>query len=362
VSEVCRACGACLRRTWLLGRLAGHLDRHRDRIDDLLTLADADLIDAIGGLRAGAIGEEYEHFDADLARMRGADAGLDRVCRCDEAYPAPLRDLAAPPAVLHVLGGLDRLGRITAEPVAAIVGSRHASPYGAEVAAEFGRALGAAGVTVVSGMAQGIDSAAHRGVLDAEGATIAVLAAGAERPYPASGRLLHRRIAQTGAVVSELGPGSEVRRWMFPARNRIIAALSGMTVVVQARAASGALVTANWARRLGRTVGAVPGPVTSRLSAGPHGLLRDGAILVQDVQQVLDGLFGVGERSAGPARRGVLAPGLAALLEAIGDGHDQSAAFGLAGLDVDAGLAGLASLELGGWLRRGPGGRLSIVR
>ena len=148
---------------------------------------------------------------------------------------------------------------------------------------------------------------------------------------------------------------------MFPARNRIIAGLAVMTVVVQGRTASGALVTARQAAQLGRVVGAVPGHVTSRLSSGPHELLRGGAELVQGAQDVLDGLFGAGVRALPARHRAALAPELTALLEAVADGHEASAAFARAGLDVDAGLAGLASLELGGWLRRGPGGRLSIA-
>jgi DNA processing protein len=356
-----RACAGCLRRTWLLGRLAGHLDHVRDRIDALLELGDDELIAAVAGARAGAVTGEHGAFDAEAARVRCAEAGLEAVCRCDPAYPVRLRDLAAPPAVLHVAGGAGRLGELVAGEPVAVVGARQASPYGVEVAGALGRGLGCAGVTVISGMARGIDAAAHRGVLGVDGATVAVLAGGAERAYPSSARGLHRRIAQRGAIVSELGPGTGTRRWMFLARNRIIAALSAMTIVVQGRAISGALVTARRAAELGRIVGAVPGPVTSRLSAGPHELLRGGAEVVQGAQDVLDGLFGAAAPALGDRRRDALSPELAALLEAIADGHEASAAFARAGLDVDGGLAGLASLELGGWLRRGPGGRFTVA-
>jgi DNA processing protein len=356
-----RACAGCLRRTWLLGRLAGHLDQVRDRIDALLELGDDELIAAVAGARADEVTGELRAFDPGGARARCDDAGEEAVCRCDPAYPDRLRDLGAPPAVLHVVGGAGRLGELVAGEPVAVVGARQASPYGVEIAGALGRGLGCAGVTVVSGMARGIDSAAHRGVLAVDGATIAVLAGGAERAYPASARGLHRGIPQRGVLVSELGPGTDTRRWMFLARNRIIAALSAMTVVVQGRAASGALVTARRAAELGRVVGAVPGPVTSRLSAGPHELLRGGAELVQGAQDVLDGLFGAGAPALADRRRGALSPELAALLEAIADGHEPSAAFARAGLDVDGGLAGLASLELGGWLRRGPGGRFSVA-
>ncbi len=356
-----RACPDCLRRTWLLGRLAGHLDRVRDRVDALLELGDDELIAAVAGAAGGEVAREHRSFAAPAARARAAEADLELVCRCDPGYPQRLRDLAAPPAVLHVIGGVERLcGLLAGEPVA-VVGARQASPYGLEIAEGLGRGLGCAGVTVVSGMARGIDSAAHRGALAGDGATVAVLAGGAERAYPASARSLHRRIPARGAVVSELGPGTATRRWMFPARNRIIAALSAMTVVVQGREASGALVTARCAAELGRSVGAVPGPVSSRLSAGPHALLRGGAELVTGAQDVLDGVFGAGARALPVRRRAALAPELAALLDALADGHEASAAFARAGLDVDGGLAGLASLELGGWVRRGPGGRFSVA-
>jgi DNA processing protein len=209
-------------------------------------------------------------------------------------------------------------------------------------------------------MALGIDIAAHRGALAAEAGTVAVLPAGADRPYPASAQALHRQIRERGAVVSELPPGTPVRRWMFPARNRIIAALGQMTIVVEARRESGALLTAGWARRLGRPVGAVPGRATSPLAAGPHELLRSGAELVCGPQDVLDGLFGAGVRPM-PRRAEPLAPGLEALLGALAEGDGPEAALARAGLDADRGLAALASLELAGRVRREAGGRFSVL-
>ena len=211
----------------------------------------------------------------------------------------------APPAVLHVAGGLERLLELVAADPVAIVGSRRASPYGLDVARSLGRGLAFSGITIVSGMALGIDSAAHAGALDAGRPTVAVLPASADRPYPAGKRLLHRRIVATGAAVSELGPGPGVRRWMFPARNRIIAALAAMTVVVEAGERSGALLTAGLARRLDLPVGAVPGRVTTPQAAGPNALLAGGAGVVRGPQDVLDHLFGAGARAAGrsPAAR-----------------------------------------------------------
>jgi len=157
-------------------------------------------------------------------------------------------------------------------------------------------------VTVVSGMAMGVDSAAHAGTLEAGGATVAALATGADRPYPARARTLHARIAETGCVVSELPPGFEPRRWAFPARNRVIAALSAATVVVEGGERSGSLITADFAAELGRGVGAVPGAVTARLAAGPHALLKAGAELIRDAADVLDllGAAPIDPRAAGP--------------------------------------------------------------
>ena len=181
-----------------------------------------------------------------------------------------------------------------------IVGARRATSYGREIARELGRELAAAGMVVVSGLAFGIDGCAHRGALDA-GRTIAVLGCGPDVAYPRSHRSLWRRICEEGLVVSELPPGAAPWRWTFPARNRIMAALAGMTVVVEAASRSGSLITTDLAADLGRDLGAVPGPVTSRASAGPNGLLAAGARLVRDAQDVLDAMLGPGQRRLAPS-------------------------------------------------------------
>ncbi len=184
-----------------------------------------------------------------------------------------------------------------------IVGARRATSYGREVARELGRELAAAGMVVVSGLAFGIDACAHRGALDA-GRTIAVLGCGPDIAYPAAHRSLWRQICEKGLVISELPPGAAPWRWTFPARNRIMAALAGMTVVVEAAARSGSLITADLAADLGRDLGAVPGPVTSRASAGPNNLLAGGACVVRDAQDVLDAMLGAGAKRldrGGPA-------------------------------------------------------------
>lgn len=355
-----RACDHCTARSWLLGRLAGNLDKARGRIEQVLALCDDDLIAAIGGREQPRMRRELETLDVDEMRSRARAAGLETVCACDPAYPSRLRALAGPPAVLYVAGGLDQMVDLLFEEPVAIVGSRRASPYGLDVARSLGRGLAVAGVTVVSGMAIGIDSAAHAGALEAGGPTVAVLPASANRPYPPGKRALHRRIVADGAAVSEVGPGAGVWRWMFPARNRIIAALAAMTVVVEAGERSGALVTARLARGLGRPVGAVPGRVTTPQAAGPNGLLAAGACVVRGPQDVLDHLFGVGEHAVGEPRRQP-PPELRSLLQAIAEGHETAAALARAGFGPDQGLVALAALELGGFVHRGPGGRFRVA-
>ena len=354
------ACDPCRRRTWLLEALAGHLDTARSRIDALLALPDDELIEAVGGEDRDALRGAAQQLDPVALGERCGDAGLEAICRCHPVYPASLRELPAPPAMLHVVGGLERLTELAGEEPVAIVGARRASAYGLQVGRSLSAELAAAGVTVVSGMALGIDAVAHQGALDGGGGTVAVLPGGADRPYPAAHRRLHARIRERGVIVSELGPGVVPRRWMFPARNRIIAALSALTVVVQARSGSGALLTAGWAGRLGRSIGAVPGPITSPLSAGPHALLAAGAQLIGGAQDVLDSLYGAGAVPAPARRRAALDPQLTALLDAIADGEEAAVACARAGLDADGGLAALASLELAGMVRRGAGGRYSV--
>jgi DNA processing protein len=260
-----------------------------------------------------------------------------------------------------VAGGLRRfLELIDRDPVA-IVGARKGSSYGLEVARALGRDLGRAGLTVLSGMALGIDSAAHSGALAGAAPTVSVLPGPADRPYPAGRAALHRRITATGAAISELPPGASVWRWTFPARNRIIAGIAAMTVVVEAGARSGALLTAAYAQATRRPVGAVPGLITSPHAAGSNRLLARGAKLVTGAQDVLDHLFGAGVRKAVSAERSPLEPDQQRLLAAIANGNDTTAALTRAGFPAEEGLARLATLELAGYVRRGPGGRFTVA-
>lgn len=351
------ACDECLRRTDLIVGLFGFIDiewRREDRPRRVLTLPDEALttLDA-----SGTAQQRYESFKAEAARERIRATRMSALCRCSEAYPECLSSLADPPAVLHALG---RLGGVGLDAVA-IVGARRGSAYGTEVGRSLGRGLGAAGLTVVSGMAMGIDSDAHAGTLDGGGHTVAVLAGGADIPYPAHKRHLHRRILESGgAVVSEWPPGAGAHRWSFVARNRIIAGLAGITVVIEGTVRSGSLTTAGFAAEAGRLVGAVPGPVTSRLSAGPNDLIAEGALLVRDAADVLDALLGPGEWESSVPRAADqidLPQDLGTLLASVEAGRDTPGRLLTTGDDVEAILRGLTELELRGLLRRLPDGR-----
>ena len=302
MSTAADSCDECLRRTDLLAALAGQLDiewRRRSAPAGVLSLPEEALL-ALDPTGAAAV--RRAAFRPGAARDRIAGAGLQAVCGCSSRFPERLRELPDPPAVLHIAGDPSALADATA---VALVGARRGSPYGLEVARGLGYALSAAGTTVVSGLALGVDAAAHVGALGAGGPVVAVLAGGADRPYPAQNRALHRRVAERGCVVSELPPGVGPHRWAFVARNRIIAGLAAMTVVVEATERSGSLTTADFAAEVGRAVGAVPGQVTSRFAAGANALLAAGAVVVRDAGDILDVVVGptAGEAAAaaGPA-------------------------------------------------------------
>jgi DNA processing protein len=281
-----------------------------------------------------------------------------RIARGDPDYPSALLDLAAEaPGVLFGCGSKRLAGALDPERTVTIVGSRHPSAYGLEVAEELGQLLAAAGLVVVSGMALGIDAATHRGALAADGATIAVLGGGPDVIYPRSERLLYERIVEKGAVMSEVPPGTRPGPGCFPRRNRIMAALATMTVVVEAAQPSGSLITAELAYKLGREVGAVPGRVTSSVAKGTNGLLADGAAVIRDAQDVLDRLLGVGVRAA--QRDG---PQLEAELATVADAVDCGAATPdavalAAGIEAHEAAVALARLELLGYVRADGAGR-----
>jgi DNA processing protein len=361
-------CDPCLRRSFLIAhlapRIAGLLTRPRGRrVAGLLALPEDELLAVAAGRRIGEALAFLESFDADAERERLDIPRAVAVCAHAESYPALLGELDDPPAVLFGSGRAEALDALREESAVAVVGTRRASPYGAEVAYSLGRGLGASGVPVVSGLALGIDATAHRGCLDGRGLPLAVLACGPDVAYPRRHRALHARVREAGVVLSELPPGTAPFLWAFPARNRIMAGLARMTVVVEAAQPSGSLITSDFARDLGRSVAAVPGRVTSRVAHGTNALLRDGAVPITGTEDVLDELFGVDVRRIpeharrepepeDPLLRAVLdaaeqSDSIDAISERTGRGAAEVRA-ALGRLEVDGHLVRKA---LGGWER-----------
>jgi len=302
------------------------------------------------------------------------------ITRIDAEYPRRLCDLALPPPVLYCRG---RLGD---GPAIAVVGSRKMSPYGREATELFAARLAAAGITVVSGFARGIDSAAHRAALTiADGRTVAVLGCGIDVEYPRGSTRLAAEVAGHGAVITEFPLGCRPLPWQFPIRNRVIAALAAGTLVVEAAQKSGSLITAHHALELGRDVYAVPGRIFDELSLGTNALMADGALVARCPEDILDSLplalqgelfptrpsarkrpaaqgepdqappdpGGAPSAPAEPAPTGVAGQ----VFEALPAGREQTAEdiAGRVGLPVDQVLGSLLELELGGWVRREPG-------
>jgi DNA processing protein len=341
------ACERCLRRAALLARLAPNIERAANtdrgsRSGELLALPDGDLAAAMGG-------------EADGLALPDSDGST---CRHRDEFPQALHHLGdSAPHALWSRGDDSLLASLATEPTVTIVGARRATAYGRETARELGLLLAGAGVVVISGLAYGIDAAAHRGALDAGGATVAVLGCGADVAYPVGNRALYERIATEGLVLSEYPPGFTPWRWTFPARNRIMAALGALTVVVEAAERSGSLITVRAAQALGRDVGAVPGPVSSRYSRGSNALLADGAFPVLGAESILDELLGPGAWEP-PQAEAIGDPLLATILEQIEGGHATPDAIArAAGMAPTEIAAGLARLELLGRIRADATGR-----
>jgi DNA processing protein len=357
------ACDECLRRAWLVGALSPAIEAalggRSGGLRELLALPGAELAAAVGRSEADDLLER-----ASVPRMRAEVRRVDcwACCRHDGAYPDRLLQLGDAPAVLFGRGRAELLAAFSDRLAATLVGARRPSGYGREMAERLGAGLARAGLIVVSGLAIGIDSCAHRGALAAAGSTVAVLGGGPERASPASTRRLYERIAAEGLVLSELPPGTTPRRWSFPARNRIMAALAEITVVVEARERSGSLITAGMASDLGREVGAVPGQVGGSSAAGANGLLRDGAQVIRGAEDVLDSLVGAGALidPVPPAEAAAerLDPELAAVLERVqlGDSGPDAVARE-SGLSADAAAGALVRLELRGLVRSDSAGR-----
>jgi DNA processing protein len=274
----------------------------------------------------------------------------------DPDYPQLLLELADPPPALFLVGRRELLNR----PALAIVGSRNATPGGNENAAAFARALAEAGLTIVSGLAVGIDGAAHRGALEAAGSTVAVVATGLDRVYPARHRDLAHAIAARGALLSEFAPGTPPLKENFPRRNRLISGLARGVLVVEATLSSGSLITARLAAEQGREVFAIPGSIHSPFARGCHRLIRDGAKLVETAQDVLDELrIGHTVPTVRTSKAAAdLPPAESAVLAALGhDPADADTLIARTALAPEAVTAALVSLQLAGRVAALAGGR-----
>ncbi len=301
-------------------------------------------------------GPDPETLRATLAWL--AEPGNHIVTLADPDYPPSLLEITDPPTLLYVKGDASLLAR----PSLAIVGARSATAQGAANAQAFADALARAGLAIVSGLALGIDAAAHRGALEADGATIAVIGTGADRVYPARNRSLAHRIAEHGVIVGEFPLGTPPVAANFPRRNRIIAGLARGVLVVEAATSSGSLITARLAAENGREVLAIPGSIHAPLSRGCHRLIRDGAKLVETADDVLDELRWGSAKKIEPAQDAPRvsddAPDTAAVLAALGhDPVDLDTLLARSGLTLDALYAILLALELDGRIAGLPGGR-----
>ncbi|HEY3865431.1 MAG TPA: DNA-processing protein DprA [Solirubrobacteraceae bacterium] len=362
-----KACLGCLRRSWLLAMLSarlGYCARDRARLLALLALDDDQLIQAIAGRRRRELRERHTHFAPEQVR---SSPGLETICRHRHGYPRGLlqaRERA--PSMLHVAGGgSGRLEELCAAPTVAIVGSRGATDYGIEMARGLARGLSASGVTVAGSLSDGVAVAAQEGALEAGGMMLTVLDGGLDVGFPARRRALHARLLGAGCVLAELPCGCRPRSWCYPARERIVAGLAQLVVVVEADDRPGELFGAGVAQALGRTVAAVPGRVTSPVSRGTHALLMDGAPLVRGPRDVLELLYtddpsrgprGAKESTIAASRRTALEPRLQATLERVGAGQDTAAKLTATSANPGETLLALGELELMGLLARGDGG------
>jgi DNA processing protein len=303
---------------------------------------------------------EPEHRSALHAR---AQAAIDRaeaqqiaaVSWCDAAYPVALTTIVDPPPLLWMRGDAAAFG----VPAVAIVGARAASPYALSVAEQLAADLAARGLAIVSGLARGVDSAAHRGALSAGGVTIGIMGSGVDVMYPPEHATLAREMQPRGAVASELVPGTPPLPHLFPLRNRIISGLSRAVVVIEAGEKSGSLITARSALEQGRDVLAVPGNVLSGRNRGAHALLRDGAKIVESADDILEEL-GMARRGQSPPDRAVASDPLLACLTP-GEPSDLDAIAERSGLTTARLLPRLFELEVQGAVARLGGGRFVRV-
>jgi DNA processing protein len=291
---------------------------------------------------------------ADGALVESRRSGMDAIAWFDPRYPALLNCVGDPPPVLWTRGSVTVLG----QPAVAIVGSRAATTYALDVGARLGGELAERGVVVTSGLARGVDSAAHRGSLDAGGPTIAVLGSGLDKVYPSEHEDLAQMIANNGVVISELGPGAVPVPENFPLRNRIISGISLAVVVVEASEKSGSLITARCAMEQGRDVMAVPGSVLSGRNRGSHSLLKDGAKVVETADDILEELGWPAARAAVESAKLLTQDPLLARMEA-GEVYRLEELVDTTGTAPSKLLPRLMDLELQGYVAAVGGGRFT---
>lgn len=308
---------------------------------------------AVAGSRADLLFDFDASEGVDRSMAWAAQPGQHIITLADAAYPKALLEIADPPCLLYIRGN----PRLLEKRGLAVVGSRNATPQGLQTAEIFSKTLAGKGLTIVSGLALGIDAAAHRGALAAGGSTIAVIGTGADRLYPARNRELALAIAEHGAIVSEFPLGTPAIAANFPRRNRIISGLSRGVLVVEAAPESGSLITARLAAEQGREVFAIPGSIHSPVARGCHKLIKQGAKLVETAQDILEELGSYPE-PAESIPSGMPANEENALLGALG--HDPCSLDDLVertGLAADQLLTELLTMELAGALATLPGNR-----
>jgi DNA processing protein len=357
-------------RAWLRLCLVPHIGPERQR-NLLARFGPPQQIFAAGRLAiASVVGERLADTLLNTDNQSQIESALTWVAQpgnailtlADPAYPQALLQTVDPPCLFYAKGRIELLNR----PALAVVGARNATPQGAQNAEVFARALADAGLSIISGLALGIDAAAHRGALRQAGGTIAIVGTGADRIYPARNASLAREIAEHGVILSEFPLGTPPSAHNFPRRNRIISGLARGVLVVEAATESGSLITARLAAEQGREVLAIPGSIHSPLSRGCHKLIKEGAKLVESAQDVLDELRWQTSAHTTPPSLSEEVPDAdgdyETVLEKMGfDPVDPDTLLSRAGLTPDALFAILTVLELDGRIARLPGNRFHRI-
>jgi DNA processing protein len=341
----------------MMSRLLSHFGTARAVFEG--TLGQLSKVDRVGPKLAASIQDARRHDLVDRVISHCEEREIDLIYPGDARYPSLLREIANPPLLLYAKGSFSKSDNFAI----AMVGTRHATHYGRVMAERLARGLVSYGATIVSGLARGIDAVCHQAALDAGGRTIAVLGSSISEIYPPEHSKLAERICEQGLLLSETHPFAQPKAGVFPQRNRIISGISLGVIVVEAADRSGSLITATHAGEQGRDVFAVPGPVTSRTSRGSNQLIRDGALLVQDAQDIIEHLGPLAKTVESPAGLEVKTPSELklneieqAVLGAIeSQATDIDAVIGRCGLPVPRVLSTLSVLELRGFIVRSSG-------